>query len=171
MDSNKIMLDIKPFQETLHVGYCGPASLKILLSYYKVDKTEGELAKLCNISKNLGTDDKSLKETAESLGFKVKIKNNSDFNDIKEWLEKGVPVIVDWFTRGRADYSDSEVADGHYSVVMGLDDKNIYLQDPEIGGTRTIDKDDFMRVWFDFTGDRIESWDGMVIRQLIAIYK
>lgn len=171
MDSNKIMLDIKPFQETLHGGYCGPASLKILLSYYGVEKSEEELARLCNISKDLGTDDKSLKKAAESLGFKVEIKNNSDFDDIKEWLKKGVPVIVDWFTRGRSDYSDSEVADGHYSVVMGLDDQNIYLQDPEIGGMRTIDKDDFMRIWFDFTGDRIESWDEMVIRQLIAIYK
>lgn len=169
--STKLMLDIKPFQETLHKGYCGPATLKIILSYYQIDKSEENLARMCNVSEDLGTDDKSLKKAAEGLGFKVEIKNFSTLNDIKNWLEKDVPVIVDWFTRGRSDYSDSEVADGHYSVVMGLDKENIYLQDPEIGKMRTINKDDFIRVWFDFTTDHIESWDDMIIRQLIAIYK
>lgn len=169
--NKKIMLDIKPFQETLHKGYCGPATLKIILSYYQIDKSEEELARMCNVSEDLGTDDKSLKKAAEELGFKVELKNFSTFDDIKNWLEKDVPVIVDWFTRGRSDYSDSEVADGHYSVVMGLDDENIYLQDPEIGKMRTINKDDFIKVWFDFKSDHIESWDDMIIRQLIAIYK
>ena len=86
------------------------------------------------------------------------------------WLEKGVPVIVDWFTRGRKDYGDSDVADGHYSVVMGLDDKYIYLQDPEIGKMRKLDREDFMTVWFDFTGKYIKP-NELVIRQIIAIYK
>jgi hypothetical protein len=168
---NKIMLDVKPFQETLHRGYCGPATLKIVFSYYGLEKTEQELAQLCGIDKNLGTDDKTVKRAAEQLGFKVEIKNFADYGDIQDWLEKGVPVIVDWFTRGRSDYDDSEVADGHYSVVMGLDEENIYLQDPEIGGVRTITRDDFMKVWFDFTGERIESWNEMIIRQIITVYK
>lgn len=168
---DKIMLDVKPFQETLHGGYCGPASLKIVLLYYGVEKDEEELYKLCNASSDLGIDDKSLKKAAESLGFKVRIQNFASFDDIKKWLEKGIPVIVDWFTRGRASYSDSEVADGHYSVVMGLDGENIYLQDPEIGKMRIIAKDDFIRVWFDFTGETINSWDEMIIRQLVAIYR
>jgi len=85
-------------------------------------------------------------------------------------LEKGVPVIVDWFTRGRKDYGDSDVADGHYSVVMRLDDKDIYLQDPEIGRMRKLDREDFMTVWFDFTRKYIKP-DELVIRQIIAIYK
>lgn len=80
-----------------------------------------------------------------------------------------MPVIVDWFTRGRQDYTDSEVADGHYSVVIGLDDEHIYLQDPEIGGERKIKRDDFMKVWFDFTGHQIEA-NELIVRQLIAIY-
>ncbi len=101
----------------------------------------------------------------------MKVKNNASLSDIKEWLNKGVPVIVDWFTRGRSDYGDSEVADGHYSVVVGLDKNNIYLQDPEIGGLRKIKRDDFMRVWFDFKGDRITTWKDMIIRQYIAIYR
>ncbi len=167
---NNIILKVKPFQEKLYHGYCGPATLKILLSYYGIDKTERELAKMAGWNKDLGIDDEGIKATAVALGFRVKIKNNSSFKDIEIWLEKGVPVIVDWFTRGRGDYPDSETADGHYSVVMGLDDRFIYLQDPEIGKMRKIKRYDFMRVWFDFKGDYLKL-EELVIRQIIVIYK
>lgn len=144
--------------------------MKIVLDYYGVEKSEKELAKLCKVDKSLGTDDKSIKRVAEQLGCKVVIKNNSSFKDIEKWLDKKVPVIVDWFTKGRQDYSESEVSDGHYSVVAGLDDKYIYLQDPEIGRIRKLKKNDFMRVWFDFKGEYIKPSE-LIIRQIIAIYK
>ena len=116
------MLKIKPFQETLNAGMCGPASLKIVLDYYDIEKSEKELAKLCRHNKNMGVDDEKIKRVAGSLGFKVKIKNSSNFKDIENWLDKKVPVIVNWFTKGRQEYSESEVSDGHYSVVAGLDE-------------------------------------------------
>lgn len=165
------MLPVKPFQETLHGGYCGPASLKIITDYYGLDKTEAELSQICNKDEELGTDDKSIKEAAEELGFKVKIKNNAEYKDIEEWLKKEVPVIVNWFTRGRYDYPEDEVADGHYSVVMGLDDEFIYLQDPEVGRMRKIDREDFYRVWFDFSSEYIEKWEDMILRQIIVIHR
>ena len=166
----KLFLDIKPFQETLHADMCGPASLKILLSYYGLEKTEKELAALTQVVPGIGVDDKSIALVAKSLGFTVEIKSESSFEDIEEYLKKGIPVIVDWFTRGRSDYSDSEVADGHYSVVIGLDDEYIYLQDPEIGVLRKIERGDFMKVWFDFSGEFLKP-NELIIRQLIAIYK
>lgn len=166
----KTMLDVKPFQEILHAGMCGPASLKIVLDYYELVKTEQELAELTGTTNGMGTDDKSITRVAESLGFKAVIKNESNFSDIEEWLKKGVPVIVNWFTRGREDYPPSEMADGHYSVIVGLDDDFIYLQDPEIGGLREISRYDFMKVWFDFSGEYIKA-DELIVRQLIAIYR
>ena len=164
------LLPVKPFQETLRQSMCGPASLKIVFDYYGIEKSEAEIAKMCNVNVNLGTDDKTIKRVAEELRFKVEIKNNSTFEDIQSWLNKKVPVIVNWFTRGRADYKESEVADGHYSVVAGLDEEFIYLQDPEIGKLRKIDQKDFMKVWFDFTGKYIDP-NELIVRQLIAIYK
>lgn len=149
---------------------CGPASLKMVFDYYGIRKTEKELAKMCGTTEELGTNDKSIKRVAETLGFKVEIKNNSTFEDIQNWLNKKVPVIVDWFTRGRNDYTDSDIADGHYSVVVGLNDKFIYLQDPELGKIRKMRKEDFMVVWFDFTGKYINPQE-LIIRQIIAIYK
>ena len=166
----KILLDVKPFQEKLYYSYCGPATLKILFSYYGIDKTEKELAKISGWNKVLGIDDRGMKKVAEKLGFKVEIKNNSSYKDIQSWLEKDIPVIVNWFTRGRNDYPESETADGHYSVVAGLDDKFIYLQDPEVGKMRKIKRYDFMRVWFDFKGDYIKP-NELIVRQIIVIHK
>lgn len=164
------MLSVKPFQETLHAGYCGPASLKMVLDYYGLEKSEEEIAEMCERDEKLGTNAESLKKAAESHGFVVEIQNEAGFEDIQRWLDKKVPVIVNWFTRGRSDYDDSAVPDGHYSVVIGLDEENIYLQDPEIGTMRTLKKDDFLRVWFDFKTDHVTLWDDMIIRQLIAVY-
>lgn len=166
----KILLDVKPFQEILDADVCGPASLKIVLEYYGVNKSEEELAGLCKIKKGLGTDDMGIKKATEKLGLKIKIKNKSSFKDIEKWLKKDVPVIVDWFTRGRTDYGDSSTADGHYSMVMGLDDEFIYLQDPELGAMRKINRNDFMRVWFDFKGEFLKP-NELIVRQTIAIYK
>lgn len=166
----KKFIKLKQFQGRNGVGWCGAASLKIVLDYYGIEKSEKKLAKLCKVDKDLGTDDKSIKRVAEKLGFKVIIKNNSNFKDIAKWLDKKVPVIADWFTKGRQEYSESEVADGHYSVVAGLDEKFIYLQDPEIGKIRKLKRDDFMTVWFDFKGKCIKPKE-LIVRQIIAIYK
>ncbi len=166
----KILLPLKQFQETLHSGVCGPASLKIILAYYGIEKMESELAESCNIDNNLGVSAEDICRIAHDLGLHTIIKNKSSFDDIEEWLMKDIPVIVDWFTRGRCDYDDGAVADGHYSVVMGLDDTFIYLQDPEIGSMRKITKEDFMTVWFDFSGKIIKS-DELIIRQMIVIQK
>ncbi|PIR87970.1 MAG: hypothetical protein COU10_01665 [Candidatus Harrisonbacteria bacterium CG10_big_fil_rev_8_21_14_0_10_45_28] len=164
------LLPVKPFQETLDGGYCGPASLKMILEYLGESCTEKKIAKLCNRSFELGTKDADLVRVAKSYGFKAAIKNNANFTDIKQWLNKDIPVIVNWFTRGRPDYGDSEVPDGHYSVVVGIDEKYIYLQDPEIGKLRKIKRNDFLRVWFDFTGRYIKA-NQLIVRQIIAVYK
>jgi predicted double-glycine peptidase len=163
-------LKVKGFQETRGQGTCGPASLKIVLQYYGLSKSEKELARLSGTTQRLGTSEKGLLKAARQLGFQVFAKTESSFQDIEKWLNRGVPVIVDWFTRGRKDYSDSDMADGHYSVVCGIDETYIYLQDPEIGRIRKIEKNDFKRVWFDFPGEFVSN-KNFIIRPLIAVYK
>lgn len=149
---------------------CGPASLKMVFDYYGYDKSEKDVAKMCATTNELGTDAEGIQRAARSIGLKAMTYDNSTLEDIQKWLDKKVPVIVNWFTRGRIDYPQEDVPDGHYSVVVGLDDEFIYLQDPEIGKLRKIDREDFMKVWFDFSGKYI-SPEELIIRQLIAVYK
>lgn len=163
------MLDVRPFQETLYKGYCGPASLKIILSYYGTEKSEEELAKMTGADTKGEVDDVDIVRVAEALGFCAEVRNNASLDDIEGFLKKDVPVIVDWFTRGRSEYPVSDVADGHYSVVIGLDESAVYVQDPEIGGVRRMTRDDFLRVWFDFSGAYAKP-EELIVRQLIAVY-
>lgn len=165
-------LDVQPFQETLNMAYCGPACLVIILRYFgEPDVSEKELAIKCNTKREHGTWGKDLKVGAESMGFKVELKDEATFEDIEEWLKKGVPPIVNWFTPGRTDYHpDFLYPEGHYSVVCGLDEQYIYLQDPEIGGMRNIPRDTFMGIWFDYEGGLMTK-ETLTPRRLIAIYK
>ena len=75
------LLLVKPFQETLFKSVCGPASLKMVFSYYGYDKTEQDIAETCGTTEELGTDDQGIKKVADGMGFKVEIKNNSTFKD------------------------------------------------------------------------------------------
>ncbi|MFH1637788.1 MAG: cysteine peptidase family C39 domain-containing protein [Candidatus Woesearchaeota archaeon] len=236
------MLKIKPFRQKS--GFCGPASLKIVLKYYGIRKREKELAKLCgclaegivpkqsmviqstgtqeaiaqkliaaasgpnvpliassssvacesktpnkakhaqqeadaistpNIELSKEAEEKALKhvsskgveaeellKVAKALGMKGSIRDNSNIEDIRMHVHKRkIPVIVDWFSKD----------DGHYSVVVDVDQENIYLQDPELGYVRAMRLFDFNRVWFDFLGDSMQSKDDLILRRMIVLHK
>jgi len=143
----------------------------MVFSYFGMDVSEEELAQRTEATRDLGTTAEKMKAAAEKYGLQAEIQNGCELQDITAWLEKDAPVIVDWFTRGRDDYAeDISSADGHYSVVNGIDDIHIYLQDPEIGKERKMRKDIFERVWFDFEGDRIRP-NELIVRQIIAIHR
>ncbi|MEK7555496.1 MAG: cysteine peptidase family C39 domain-containing protein [Patescibacteria group bacterium] len=120
-----------------------------------------ELAKLSGCKKEKGVEAEGLLKAAKKLGFKGFIKDFSNIEDIKKFvIDKKIPVIVDWFSGD----------DGHYSVVVGIDNKNIYLQDPELGHLRIIKLADFKRVWFDFPGPFLRSKNDLIIRRILVVY-
>lgn len=167
----KKYLKIPSFQETLNKSYCGPASLKIVLQYHGCNIPEKKAARLIGVTRELGCTPGGIARTAKRLGFKITIKEYASFSDIYSWLKKGVPLIVGWFTRGSDNYpADTLVPAGHYSVVCGLDDTHIYLQDPEIGSIRKLEREAFKSVWFDYKG-RYISPKNLIVRSFLAIYK
>ena len=149
-------------QETKNAGRCGPAALKIVLDYFDTPMTEDELADLCGTHPENGTTGAQLVAAAKLLGYKATIKDGATYADIEACLRRKVPPIVDWFS------AEGALADGHYSVVCGLDAKNIVLEDPKIGKRRTLSRDDFLRVWFDYDTDVPEKKD-FFVRRLIVI--
>lgn len=154
------MLKLTPAKQT--PGHCGPTSLKIVLGYYKIDKSETSLARLSGCAKTKGTSAAGILAAAKSLGLSGFIKDFANFQDLKKYVtEKKIPVIVDWFS----------LDEGHYSVVAGIDRKNIYLQDPQIGKIRTIELKTFKRIWFDFPGAFLRTKRDIIIRRIIVINK
>ena len=154
------MLNVKPYRQKPEL--CGPASLKMVLDFFGIKKEEEELAKMSGYESSKGTKAEEIIKAAKELGFKAFHKDFSEIKDLREYtINKKIPVIVDWFSTD----------DGHYSVVVGIDDKNIYMQDPELGNLRTIDVETFKRVWFDFEGNFLESKNQIIIRRMIVVYR
>ena len=153
------MLKLISFKQS--PGFCGPASLKIVLNFFGINLSEAQLAELTKCKKTGGTKAEFLLKAAKSLGFKGFIKDFCKIKDIKEYvIKKKIPVIVDWFS----------VDDGHYSVVAHIDKENIYLQDPEFGKLHKIKIKKFKRVWFDFPGNYLKSKNDIIIRRMIVIH-
>lgn len=154
------MLNIKPFRQK--PGYCGPASLKMILDFFGVTITEKKLAEITGCSMTRGIKAEGLVQAARKLGFHAEIKDFSDLKDIREWVNKRkIPVIVDWFA----------FEGGHYSVVSGIDKENIYLEDPSLGHRRAMKLSTFKRLWFDFPNDFLRSKNELIIRRMIVIEK
>jgi len=153
------MIKLKSVRQT--AGFCGPASLKAVLAYYGIVKSEKELAKLSGATRAKGASAKGLLKAAKKCGFKGIVKDFSSVSGIKKYLNKDMPVIVDWFSHNN----------GHYSVVAGFSGKNIFLVDPELGKIRKLGISVFKRVWFDFPGDFLKSKNDIIVRRMIVIYK
>lgn len=151
------MLKLKPFRET--PGLCGPASLKIVMDYYGVSVSEADIARVSGATQEKGVSTAGLAKAAKHFGFKTLVKENSSLDDLRYYVKKEIPVMVDWFSED----------DGHYSPVVGLDDKYIYLQDTQIKKVRKMGKRDFTRVWFDFPGDRIKTPKDLILRLMLVI--
>lgn len=147
---NKIM--VKHFDQS--VGYCGPASLKILFSHFgKGDNyTEEQLAQLCTATHEIGTEHEGLIQAAKEIGGYVFAKENGTIEELEYFLkEEKLPVIIGWF----------DVNDDHYSVLVSITEKNLIIVDPAVNEPeRWIDKATFPSIWFDFIGkdNRTVSW-------------
>ncbi len=152
------MIKIKPVRQK--PGYCGPASLRMVLAYYGVRASEQELGRLAHTTARHGTTAERLVRVARELGFEAYLKDRVSLAELRRLVvERKIPVIVNWFSED----------DGHYSVVAHLDQHYIHLNDPELKRVRKMDLRTFRRVWFTFNGDYIREPKDMILRRLIAV--
>lgn len=135
------MIKLTPFRQS--PSFCGPASLKMVLEYYGLHKTEKELGELCQTTFEQGTDHDNLVRAAETLGFQVQQKQNASLEDLRRLVDQEIPVIVGWFS------TDED----HFSVVVEVTDSIVYLMDPELDeGKREMAVSEFEAVWYDNDG-------------------
>ena len=150
--SDKKQANITVRQYLQSAGFCGPASLKILLSYFGKDFTEEQLAGLAHATRDSGTEHEGMIEAVRKIDGYVFAKDGGSITELEYFLTREhLPVIIGWFDK-----------DGdHYSVVVNITDKNIIIVDPAVNEPeRWLDKETFPRIWFDFVGkeNNIVSW-------------
>jgi ABC-type bacteriocin/lantibiotic exporter with double-glycine peptidase domain len=148
------MIKVKLFKQSK--GYCGPASLKMVLSAYGINKSEDFLAELTKSSRTKGCKEENMVKAAKEFGLDGYVKQKSSMKEIKRLVNRGIPVIVDW-------YSPEEA--GHYSVVVGFNGNNLYLADPHFGKVRKHKINEFEERWFDVVRDKLITREIIVIRK------
>lgn len=122
-------------------GFCGPASLESLLAAYGLNIPQEHLAVICHTTEEDGTSPENMEKALLTLGFKVTEKIDGTWEELRELTEGGTPILVGWFS----DFE--EPGDEHYSIAYRVTDDAITVMDPEIGGERTMPKDDFLKRW------------------------
>jgi len=129
-----------------------------VLSYWNIDKPEGELIGLLGSRETSGTEPEPIAKVAKALGLKAAIRENLTLKDLTDSLDRGVPVIVAiqaWLEALPKDFNwKDNWEDGHYVAVIGVDEKNVYVEDPVLLGTRgVIPVQEFLDRWHDYSGE------------------
>lgn len=146
------MLNLKLIKQT--PGYCGPACAKMVLDYYGFEKSEEFIARAIGATHEDGCDPWEIVRGMKKLGFKSFYKKSSSLKEVQEYLNKNIPVIIDWNPRGY----------GHYSVIVAITPKRVYFADPKKDKIVFFTKAKFLSRWFEFYKKK------KVFREIIVIF-
>ena len=141
---------------------CGASSLQAVLNYWGIDVSESDLMELLHTSPHIGTDPEAIVSVASSFGLSASLSENLSIGDLKKSIELTIPVIIraqawsgheengHWISDTPDNWEDTW-KEGHYMVVIGVDSRNVYLEDPLLLGTRgIIPIDEFLSRWHDY---------------------
>jgi len=162
------MIKIKPFKQSY--GFCGPACFKMVMDYYGVNHSEMYWAKLTamkikngKIDRDAGCSDDKFIKVAKKIGFKGFCKDNSSISEVKKFIAKRTPVIVNWFSPEQG---------AHFSVVVGFEKDKIILTDPYLGKLRKLPLETFTDRWFDHMPYPIKNLKQFYwVRRICVVYR
>ena len=129
---------------------CGPSALKIVLDYYEDRRDIKELVRETGCDKE-GTFHKGFKRVLRKYSYRYLEKENAEISDIENFIQKAVPVIVDY----------QAYHGGHFSVVVGYDSYRFLISDPAYDkGYKWMNKKEFEKRWYeeDEPGKIVKRW-------------
>lgn len=143
-------MDIQNFMQKKD-GWCGPASLAYAMDQQGVQQDQESLAKQTNTTVAGGVDPYPLEKAAKKNGMETLVLKGKPagetLNLIKSYIKNKWSAIID-FLDGRSE------DDGHYSVVLEINDHAIKIFDPAEGkGIREISLGSFKDHWLDYKKD------------------
>ena len=150
---------------------CGAASAVAVLRAFGQPANERALAKEMHSHPQKGTLPADIVAAMKARGLGAKAKTGLTLPELRTHLERGALVMVAY----QAWREDEKTAwpdrwdDGHYSVVTGMDDKNVYFMDPSQDDRGFVPRAEFEERWHDVDGRgvRLEHF-GIVIDGAVA---
>ncbi|MCX6689893.1 MAG: C39 family peptidase [Methanoregula sp.] len=134
---------------------CGASSFQAVMSYYGLNSMESDLRAMLNTTPAHGTYPWDMVRVAKQQGLDAEWKENLTVNELESALRQGIPVIIDGQRFRELNSSwENTWASGHYMVVIGLDDRHVYLEDPFLIGSRLeMTREDFVAIWHDYESE------------------
>jgi hypothetical protein len=155
-------------------GYsCGAAALQAVLARYGTSEREDRLVARLRSTPERGTRPDDIVRVAREFGLDAEVREGLGLEDLEAALARGTSVIVDlqaW--RERQDVPWTETwDDGHYMVLLGMDERNLYFEDPSLLGSRGyIPRREFPDRWHDYEGNPpLDAGDRTYLRMAIFI--
>ena len=131
---------------------CGPACIKTIREYFnQLELEESYIASLANTNEAIGTSREDLENTLKTLGLKTHSQFDGTLDQVKEYINKDIPVIVYYWSE---DDSGNSVSWFHYSIVVGISNEQITLADPWTGQLETIPPHEFLDLWYCDNGQK-----------------
>ena len=146
---NKKMKINVPFYRQDTDYTCGPTSLQMVFSFFGSFKSEAELTKNLLANSEVGTKHQHMIDVATRNGFFCYVNNASTFSELKVFLNKGLPIIVD--------FTEPTGGEPHYAVITGISRRRVILNDPANGEDFELSEKDFLSHWRD-SSTRSERW-------------
>lgn len=132
---------------------CGPASLRMILSYFGLEIDEEKLIELCGTSR-LGTSRFQIVEAATKVKFRADTFAELTMEQIYDILEANLPIIA-LIDPGKIYGGISGI--GHFVVILGRMDNKVVYHDPVMGQNLVTEEEIFFQAWqgSNFRGVRI----------------
>jgi ABC-type bacteriocin/lantibiotic exporter with double-glycine peptidase domain len=137
-------------------NYCGPTALKMVLDFYGIKKSQKEIGRLSNVDED-GTEPWELLQAAKLYGISGEYIVGCSIEKLKSFISQGIPIIVDF--QGNQG--------GHYSVVVGFEDGQIYLADPQSGKIVSFLEEEFRERWYEIY--EIDGKDTLIYGEAVVL--
>jgi predicted double-glycine peptidase len=135
---NLTMLKVPYYKQDTDFS-CGPAVLHMVTVFFGKPRSSRTIQRMVNMDPEHGTSNDDLVGAAGEMDFTVESKNGATMDDLTQYLESGLPVIVNFI--------EPESDEGHYSLVIGLEGDNIIFNDPLLGAGYRMDIKEFESRW------------------------
>jgi ABC-type bacteriocin/lantibiotic exporter with double-glycine peptidase domain len=118
---------------------CGAASMRMVLAYFGIDKSEAQVRKLLGTRPDGGTYFAGFLNAAKKLKLKYVSEENSSITHLEPLLKGGYQIIVCYY--------DVKDKTDHYAVVKKIDAEKIHFFDPWYGAYHNYSKAYFRKIW------------------------
>lgn len=132
---------------------CGAVATQAILAYYGIDIRESDIAKKLKSNKD-GTYIVDIIDFLHKNKLKTDAKENMSIDDLKEFIDKDIPVMILIQAYGDVDDYSDKWNSGHNVVAIGYTKNKIIFSDPSAYKNTYLNNNKLLQCWHDKEGDK-----------------